>query len=67
MQPNADELERIVGEIKKQQLKAKELAAAAHTATPNSTSAPSTPEEFGLSLSCGKKSADHEKQDSITE
>lgn len=68
--PNADELERIVGEIKKRhieaKLKAKELAAA-QAATPNSTSAPNTPEKFGLSPSIGKKRADHEKQDSAAD
>jgi hypothetical protein len=63
--PNADELERLVGEIKKRhieaKLKAKELAAA-QGATPNSTSAPNTPEKFGLSPSVGKKRTEHEKQ-----
>lgn len=64
MQPNADELEKIVGEIKKQhieaKLKAKEQAALGTSS--NHGSAAATPENFNQSPSISaKKKTDAEK------
>lgn len=70
MQPNADELEKIVGEIKKQhieaKLKAKELATLG--ASSNHGSATATPENSNQSPSiAAKKKTDAEKFESIYE